>query len=353
MRIKKGPGAEKPPKAGSKPAFLKDTAGSAEVLPVTYSTLSPKALATHVLSKYSLHDPVQCEYMYRGLNDNYLVRDSRTKYVLRVYRHNWRDLRDIQAETELIQFLRAEGVGVSFPVPDKAGGMIQEIAAPEGLRYAVLFSYAEGRPPLPQITMEHSRAAGRELARMHRATINMRLGNNRCHLDTTSLLFTSFHAIKPFLEESREDLQKLDDVVAKLAVKFERISLDNLASGICHGDLYPSNFHISDSGKITFFDFDACCCSWLVMDIAAYCYAAAQTYKNSDRVSKAFVEGYRKIRTLNRAELGLIPYFGAISRIWVLATQCSNFEVFSHFTRMNIKRNIIGNLKKYVDKHCG
>ena len=84
--------------------------------------------------------------MYRGLNDNYLVKDPRTKYILRVYRHNWRDLRDIQAETELIQFLRAEGVGVSYPVPDRTGVMIQEIGAPEGLRYAVLFSYAEGQP---------------------------------------------------------------------------------------------------------------------------------------------------------------------------------------------------------------
>jgi Ser/Thr protein kinase RdoA (MazF antagonist) len=353
MLIKKRPAAKRPAKACGRPAFPEDPAKPAEVLPVTYSTLSPKALAGHVLSKYSLYNPIQCEYMYRGLNDNYLVKDSRTKYVLRVYRHNWRGLRDIEAETELIQFLRSKGVGVSFPVPDKNGDVVHEIAAPEGIRYAVLFSYAEGQPPLPQITMEHSRSAGRELARLHQATINKRLGNNRCQLDTTSLLFRSFHAIKPFLEESREDLRKLDEVVAKLAVKFERISLDNLASGICHGDLYPSNFHISRSGKITFFDFDACCCSWLVTDIAAFCYAAAQTYENAEKVNRAFIEGYRKTRSLNETELELIPYFGAVSRIWVLATQCSNFEVFSHFTRMNIKRNIIGNLKNYVDKHCG
>jgi Ser/Thr protein kinase RdoA (MazF antagonist) len=353
MRIKKGTDTESPAKACRKSAFPGDSVKLPEVLPVTYSTVAPEALTRHVLSKYSLDNAIQCEYMYRGLNDNYLVKDSRTKYILRVYRHNWRDLRDIEAETKLIQFLQAEGVGVSFPVPDKTGAIIQEIGAPEGLRYTVLFSYAEGQPPVPQITMEQSRAAGRELSRMHRVTINKRLGNNRCHLDTTALLFKSFHAIKPFLEDCREELLKLDEVVSKLAVKFERISLDNLASGICHGDLYPSNFHISESGKITFFDFDACCCSWLVMDVAAFCYAAAQTYKNAAKVNKAFIEGYQEIRTLNRAELDLIPYFGAINRIWVLATQCTNFEIFSHFTRMNIKRNIIGNLKKYVDRHCG
>ncbi len=330
-----------------------DTTKPAEVLPVTYSTLSADALTRKVLSRYALDAPIQCEYIYRGLNDNYLVKDSRTKYVLRVYRHNWRDLSDIEAETELIQFLRSRGIGVSFPLPDKGGTVIREIRSPEGIRYAVLFSYAEGRSPLPRITLEQSRATGRELSKMHRVTINKRLGNNRCHLDTTALLYKSFHAIKPFLEESREDLLKLDEVVSKLAVKFERISLDNISFGICHGDLYPSNFHVSDSGKITFFDFDACCCSWFVMDVAAFCFAATQTYKYAKKVNAAFLQGYREIRSLNTSEVELIPYFGAVNRIWVLATQCSNFEIFSHFTRMNIKHNIIGNLKKYVDKQCG
>lgn len=347
------PGAKRLAKAVVKPEFLRVTAKPAEVIPVTYSTLSADALTGQVLVRYALDTPLQCEYMYRGLNDNYLVKDSRTKYVLRVYRHNWRDLRDIEAEIELIQFLQSAGVGVSFPVPDKRGNVIREIGAPEGVRYAVLFSYAEGRSPLPRITLEQSRATGRELSRMHLVTINKRLGNNRCHLDTTALLYKSFHAIKPFLEESREDLLKLDEVVLRLAVKFERISLDNISFGICHGDLYPSNFHISASEKITFFDFDACCCSWLVMDVAAFCFAATQTYKYANRVNGAFLEGYREIRPLNTEEVELIPYFGAVNRIWVLATQCSNFEIFSHFTRMNIKYNIIENLKKYVEKHCG
>jgi Ser/Thr protein kinase RdoA (MazF antagonist) len=353
MQERNRPGTKRPAKTIVKPEFLRNTAKPAEVLPVTYSTLSADALTRQVLSRYALDTPIQCEYTYRGLNDNYLVKDSRTKYVLRVYRHNWRDFGDIEAETELIQFLQSEGVGVSFPVPDKSGTVIREIGAPEGIRYAVLFSYAEGRSPLPRITLKQSRATGRELSKMHRVTIKKRLGNNRCHLDTTALLYKSFHAIKPFLEESREDLLKLDEVVSTLALKFERISLDNISFGICHGDLYPSNFHISASGKITFFDFDACCCSWLVMDVAAFCFAAAQTYNYANKVNEAFLEGYREIRTLNTAEVELIPYFGAVNRIWVLATQCSNFEIFSHFTRMNIKHNIIGNLKKYVEKHCG
>ena len=353
MRGRNRSGAVRYPQTAGKPKFVVDTGEPEEVLPVTYSSLSAEALTRQVLSRYALNSPVRCEYVYRGLNDNYLVKDSHTKYVLRVYRHNWRDLQDIEAEIELIQFLRSEGVGVSFPVPDKNGTMIRQIGAPEGIRYAVLFSYAEGRPPLPQITIRESRATGEELSKMHRATVNRRLGNNRCHMDTTALLYESFHTIKPFLEDSTEDLRQLDEVVSRLAVKFERIPLNNISFGICHGDLYPSNLHISSSGKVTFFDFDACCCSWFVMDIAGFCYAATQTYKYAAKVNKAFLEGYRELRSLNAEEVELIPYFGAVNRIWVLATQCANFEIFSHFTRTNIKHNIIGNLKRYVEENCG
>ncbi|SPP99844.1 hypothetical protein NBG4_120051 [Candidatus Sulfobium mesophilum] len=172
MQERNRPRAKKIAKTIVKQEFVRDTAKPAEVLSVTYSTLSADALTRQVLSRYALDTPVQCEYLYRGLNDNYLVKDSRTKYVLRVYRHNWRDLRDIEAETELIQYLQSEGVGVSFPVPDREGTVIREIGAPEGVRYAVLFSYAEGRSPLPRITLEQSRAAGRELSKMHRVTIS-------------------------------------------------------------------------------------------------------------------------------------------------------------------------------------
>jgi Ser/Thr protein kinase RdoA (MazF antagonist) len=323
-----------------------------ETFPVRYSTLSPEALLKNILSKYPLNAELQCEYLYRGLNDNYLVRDSHSKYVLRVYRHNWRDLRDIESEVELIQHLRSQGVSVSFPLPDRESNLIQKVHAPEGLRYAVLFSYAEGDSPLTRMSTHQSYLTGKELAKMHRLTAKRRLGNNRCHLDVTALLYESFNAIKPFIEDRKDDLADLNEVITKLAQKFERISLGDLSFGICHGDFYPSNYHISANNEITLFDFDACCCSWFVMDIAAFCYVITRFYKNAKKINEAFLRGYQEIRPLNKVEIDLIPCFGAIHRIWVLATQCSNFEVFCHFVRTNIKRDIIGDLKKYVDRYC-
>jgi Ser/Thr protein kinase RdoA (MazF antagonist) len=325
---------------------------STEIFPVQYSTLSSFALQEKILNKYPIRDIFYCEYLFRGLNDNYLVQTTDAKYILRVYRYNWRDRRDIESELELLLYLHSKGIGVSIPIADLSGNLIQEIPAPEGLRHAVLFSFAKGNSPFSEISMEQSSMAGRELARIHLLTENMRLKNNRCHLDIVSLLYESFHAIRPFIEDRSKDLKDLEEIIQKLKTRFESVSLEKLSYGICHGDLYPGNYHLAGEGEITFFDFDACCCSWFVFDVASFCYTTSQFYENADLVNQAFIDGYQEIRKLSGEEISLIPYFGAVRNIWVLGTQCSNFEIFCHFVRNNIKRNIIANLKKYVDQHC-
>jgi Ser/Thr protein kinase RdoA (MazF antagonist) len=325
---------------------------TSQPFPVQYSTLSAGALQQLILSRYPLGKILYCDYLYRGLNDNYLIKAAAGKFILRVYRHNWRDMRDIESEVELIRYLKANGLSVSYPLEDQEGVTIQQISAPEGLRYAVLFTYARGESPLTELTITQSRRIGGELARMHTLTENRRLKNNRCHLDITALLYESFYAIKPFIEDRQEDMADLEDILGKLKTKFESISLSDLSFGICHGDVYPANCHVSTDDEITLFDFDACCCSWFVMDLAAFCYVAIQYYRNAEDIKQSFIEGYQEVRKLTAAEQELIPYFGAVNHLWVLATQCSNFEVFCHFVRTNIKRNIIGNLKKYVDEHC-
>jgi Ser/Thr protein kinase RdoA (MazF antagonist) len=328
-------------------------AKSSEGFPVTYSTLSPQALQDRLVTRYHLVPPVKCEYVYRGMNDNYLVTDSQAKYIFRVYRHDWRDICDVESEIELIHYLKSGGIGVSTPIADRKMRVIQGIDAPEGIRYGVLFSHAEGGPPLPEMTEQQAWTIGREVSKMHRLTEKKSLENYRCHLDVTKLLFTSFHAIRPFLENSDDDTALLDDIVTRLAVRFEKTPLDNLSFGICHGDLHPSNYHVSSDERITMFDFDACCRSWLMMDVGAFCYATTQIYRNASKLNKSFIGGYRDIRPLNRTELGLIPYFGAVHKVWALATQCMNFEIFSAFVRTNMKRNVIQNFHRYVEKVCG
>jgi Ser/Thr protein kinase RdoA (MazF antagonist) len=329
-----------------------DAAKGLEPFPVHYSTLLSCALQEKILTRYNFNGFPLCEFLYRGMNDCYLVKDLTSQYLFKVYRHSWRSLLDVESEIDLLQYLKANGASVSFPIADKHGNIIHTICAPEGERYAALFSYAEGSSPMADMTIKQSRITGREFAKIHMLTKNRQLKNQRSQLDLTALMDRSFLIIEPFIDDKNSDLTNLREVVIRLKEKFASVALNELDYGICHGDFHPANYHMSDRDEITIYDFDSCCMGYFAYDIATFYYWIVRTYKNAKKIMDHFLRGYQEIRKLTELEIGLMPYFGAASFIWMIATQCSNCEIFSFFVRNNIRNNTIGNLKKFVDEHC-
>jgi len=114
------------------------------VFPIIASILSPTELGKFICEKYQLNESFDCTLFRTGVNHTYFLFDNSTKYVVRVYCHNWRTKTEIQEELELLILLKNHNLSVSFPIANKNGNLIQEINAPEGLRYVVLFTYAEG-----------------------------------------------------------------------------------------------------------------------------------------------------------------------------------------------------------------
>jgi len=112
--------------------------------PIIASTLSQKELCEFIREKYQLKEDFDCKLFRTGVNHTYFMSSIHTKYVVRVYCHNWRTKVEIQQELELLNLLKNNNISVSFPIPDEKGNLIQEINAPEGLRYVVLFTFAEG-----------------------------------------------------------------------------------------------------------------------------------------------------------------------------------------------------------------
>jgi len=329
-----------------------DPAKCPEPFPVHYSTLLSCALQEKILTGYPFNGYPLCEFLYRGMNDSYLIKDLSSQYIFKVYRHKWRSLVDVESEIDLLQYLKANGASVSFPIADNKGNAIQTICAPEGERYAALFSYAEGSSPLTDMTVEQSRITGKEFAKIHILTKNRQLKNQRSVLDLITLLDSSSLMIEPFIDDKNNDLTNLAEVIMRLKEKFASVALDELDYGVCHGDFHPANYHISEGNEITIFDFDSCCVGYFAYDIATFYYWIVRTYKNARKIMGAFLRGYQEIRKLSELEIELMPYFGSASFIWTIGMQCSNCEIFSYFVRNNIKNNTIGTLKRFVDAHC-
>ena len=92
-----------------------------------------------------------------------------TKYVARIYSFNWRTEIQILEEIKWLHQLKDNGSSVSCPIQDKDGSFLQNLNAPEGLRFMVLFSFAKGAK-VWFLTNEMCANIGIFMAKMHKYT---------------------------------------------------------------------------------------------------------------------------------------------------------------------------------------
>src|SRR5439155_16456801 len=121
---------------------------------------------------YDLQPPITCRLRFVGDNDTYLVRAGDTQYALRIYRFGryWiRGEADYRFELDWLSFLHARGLPVSYPIPRRDSELLGRIAAPEGTRFWVLLSFADGRHVDP-LDPAQSYLIGQKVAEIHCAS---------------------------------------------------------------------------------------------------------------------------------------------------------------------------------------
>lgn len=127
---------------------------TATTFPVLASVLSPDALATEICRAYAIGDSAACTLLRAYVNDVYALNTPSAKYIIKVYRANWRTESEILYELDLLFHLHRSGVGVSLPMAKKDGRLLHSVLAPEGQRLVVLYQCAEGDKPRPPFSDE-------------------------------------------------------------------------------------------------------------------------------------------------------------------------------------------------------
>ncbi|MDP4236093.1 MAG: phosphotransferase [Bacteroidota bacterium] len=322
--------------------------------PVSHSNLSAKYLGEYLQNNFDFHGKVKCSIVRSGINDSYLVEDDRNRYIFRVYSLNWRSEEEIREEIRLLNLLKDNRISVSYPIPDFNKNYIHTFDAPEGERFGVMFSYAEGEKLLNYSNELHYKA-GKLMAQFHAVTNNLSI--HRTTYNAEKLLITSFEQIGKFLSSQTDEWKYLKSLQQLLLQEFQQIKRDRLRFGIVHLDIWSDNFNIDRNGVITIFDFDFCGNGWLCLDIAYY---TIQLY-NMERYDVAiagaklghFISGYESITTLTDEEKRILPMLGTALNLFYLGTQCYRFENWSNsfLNEAHIKRYINGVVKRYHDIH--
>ncbi len=282
-------------------------------VPVSHSLLSAEALARQISVDYALAGPVTAALVSPGVNDTYQVMSGQQSSYYRVYRAGLRSRQDVQFEVDLLLHLQAEGVQVSVPIAKRDGSHITEIAAPEGLRYGVLFTSAPGK--VLEYVEEDAFQYGRAVARLHTAMDTFQPATARFHLDLDHLLEQPLRTIEPYAKELGL-WQFYADLGDRLRRHVSAVA-DQLEQGICHGDLHGHNVHKAEDGALTLFDFDCGGPGWRAYDLSVYRWAVGRHAKNLDPWD-AFLKGYSTLREVRQPDLQIIPVFVGIRNFWLL-----------------------------------
>lgn len=319
---------------------------------VSSSIISSLDIASFVKEKYALPATTKCRLLKTGINHTYRIDSGDERFIYRIYSLNWRTKEEISEELKLLQLLKQNNIGVAYPIADQSDNLINEINAPEGLRFGVLFSYAEGHKVLNFNTDIHFKI-GKIMAQIHQLTENLSL--NRPVYSTEVLLQNSIDQIENFLSPDTEEMQFLVSNSKVLEEKIVNVESHLLRRGIVHMDIWFDNLNISNADEITIFDFDFCGSGWLCLDIAYYILQLHNTEKeDAQRAVKeaAFYKGYESVQLINDTEKRLIPFLGVLMYYFYLGIQCSRFENWSNtfLNEVYLKRFITVLIKGYYEK---
>ena len=316
-----------------------------KIFPVTNSTISAKELGEFVKDKYGLNENYNCKLFRTGMNHTYFLSNNETKYVIRVYSFNWRSKSEIIEELALLKLLKENNLSVSFPIEDKNGEFIQKINAPEGIRYVVLFSFAQGEK-IRVMNEETCFSIGSLMAKIHNLTLNRTI--DRVSYNKKSLIELPYEYLKQFFSEKLTEME----FIKEIGESFQNSDFDNIQNGIVHMDIWYDNMAVTNENEITIFDFDFCGNGWYILDVGYFCkqlFFIESDKKQYELKVQSFLNGYQNNRDLLDKELKLIPKAGASVFIFYLGVQAQRFDWSNIFLTENYLKMFVARIKYWVD----
>lgn len=296
-----------------------------KIFPATYSTLSVSALAVDLLPNYAIGEIADCKLYSVGVNDTYQVRTKKGEtYFLRVYRSGLRTRAEVEYELDMLEHLHRKGVAVAHPLVDQENRRLLEVDAPEGQRFAVLFTQAVGiEPSYDENPEEMSHRYGQAVARIHNALQDFNSQHIRPHIDLQHLIEIPLVNIQPVLSRRAEDWAYLQQFANAVSQHITALPAGALELGACHGDLQGYHAHIANDGTLTFYDFDFCGSGFRAYDLAVFRWCG----RLSDKELvwwEPYLRAYRELRPLADLDLQAVPLFICARHIWHMGLHTGN-----------------------------
>jgi Ser/Thr protein kinase RdoA (MazF antagonist) len=250
---------------------------------------------------YGLQEPV-CKNLNTLANDAIEVTSPTGHFALKLYNPASSPAIEVQWEMDLTLHLIKNGAPVAHPLAGKNGEYRQTFVVDGQNRDAVLFEWAPGAKPTPELSTYT--LIGEAAARIHNAadTFTAVLLDEKRY-DAHVLLDDQLERMRAPLEASGQ-WQRVFDLTERMRKIIANPKLDY---GIIHNDLTLDNVHRNGDSLIVF-DFDSAAESWRAAEPWGVLRASEDRFK-------AWLEGYRSIREFSEDDEKAVAVFGIVEDI--------------------------------------
>ncbi len=279
--------------------------------------------------------------------ESYIYEYSNTSgtYILRIAHSIRRNESLIQAEVDWINYLAEHGVSVSKAILSQNGRLVEAIDDQKGGQFlATAFEKARGEPPWGRWTPSLYESYGELLGKMHSLTQQFQPvlpERKRPEWDDPI-----FDFVGQFLPDSEFKAQSRFRTICEHVNKLPK---NGNSYGLIHQDAHGGNLLIDDKGLITLFDFDDCCYSWFINDIAIVLFYIVMDAEDREAFTQEFMlhflHGYLRHCSLDLDLLKEIPYFLKMREIELYAVIQRDFDL------SNIDDNWVNRFMKNRKSH--
>jgi Ser/Thr protein kinase RdoA (MazF antagonist) len=204
--------------------------------------------------------------------------------------------------------------------------------APEGIRYGILTTYAEGDHFRRRPSVQAAAELGRSIAQVHVLSDKMPAKLNRPENEASRQLEQYANTFALEFPDRKADIDNLHKAVDFIYSKVADLPTTSPYYGMIHGDVIRSNVLVARNNKITIVDFDLCGFGWRVYDVATFLLTLHGA--NSNAFKQAFLDGYNEVRQLDAFEQELIPLFKIKRAVVTIGIPVMNDH---HWDRANIE----------------
>lgn len=284
-------------------------------------------LAEHALVRYGLDPRSTVRLINVSENWTYRIDEPRTgrTLALRVHRPGYHTAIEIESELDWIDALRREEVvETAHVVASNDGSRVAQLATPElGERNVVLFEWLPGEMPEPEGTdlPNGIRTLGAVSAGMHAHTQRWRRPPSfrRFSWDYDTTLGASGHwgRWQDGLGMGSEELDVLGRLDAAIRRRLDAYGRGSERFGLVHADMRLANLLV-DGPQVRVIDFDDCGFSWFMYDFATTV-SFFEDHPQVPELKDAWVDGYRSVAQLDRADEAELDTFVLLRRLLLVA----------------------------------